>query len=129
MSKPKPVRSGITEAEWDILNALWDVGPATARQLAEHLNPTRKWAYSTVKTMLDRMVDKKLVNANQVGNVWEFRSAVEPLDARRSAWRRFVDAAFGGAQAPALEFIASEVLSPKERARLLNALRKELGDE
>lgn len=129
MAKPKPAHAGITEAEWDILNALWELGPTTARQVADHLRPSRGWAYSTVKTMLDRMVDKDLATAHQVGNVWEFRSALAPLEARRSAWRRFVNAAFGGAQAPALEFIASELISPKDRARLLEALRKEEADD
>ncbi len=129
MAKSKPAQSGITEAEWDVLNALWDLGPTTARQVADHLRPSCGWAYSTVKTMLDRMVDKNLVTAHQIGNVWEFRSAVAPRDARRNAWKRFVNAAFGGAQTPALEFIAGEVLSPKDRARLIELLRKEDRDE
>lgn len=129
MAKPKPSHGAITEAEWDVLNALWELGPTTARQVADHVRPSRGWAYSTVKTMLDRMVEKDLVTAHQIGNVWEFRSAMGPLEARRSAWRRFVNAAFGGAQTPALEFIASELISPKERARLLDLLRTEQIDE
>lgn len=131
MPKPraKPDDNSITQAEWDILKALWDLGPTTARQVADHLRPSRGWAYSTVKTMLDRMVDKDLVRARQVGNVWEFSSAVAMKDARRGAWRRFVDAAFGGAMSPALEFIAAEGLSRKDRERLLDILRQEKSDE
>ncbi len=129
MTRPKSKLDdgAITEAEWIILKALWELEPTTARQVADHLRPTRGWAYSTVKTMLDRMVDKGLVNARQVGNVWEFTSAVAAKDARRSAWRKFVHAAFGGAIAPALEFIAAEGISAKDRERLLGILRKETG--
>lgn len=129
MPKFKADDNAITEAEWDILKALWALGPTTARQVAEHLGPTRSWAYSTVKTMLDRMVDKSLVKARLVGNVWEFTSAVAATDARRGAWRKFVDAAFGGAMAPALEFIAAEGLSKKDRERLLDLLKKESGHD
>ena len=115
----------ITEAEWDVLKALWALGPATARGVAEHLADERGWAYSTVKTMLDRMADKKLVKARQIGNVWEYTPAVDQADARKGAWQRFVGAAFGGAVAPALAFIASEgALSKKEREQLLDLLRK-----
>lgn len=130
MSKPKskPDDSTISQGEWDILKALWVLGPTTARQVADHLRPSRGWAYSTVKTMLDRMVDKDLVVARQVGNVWEFTSAVAVKDARRGAWRRFVEAAFGGAMAPALEFIAAEGLSKKDRERLIDLLQKETDD-
>lgn len=131
MTKAKPHLddSSITQAEWDVLKALWELGPTTARQVADHLRPVRGWAYSTVKTMLDRMRDKQLVHARQVGNVWEFSSALAPADARRGAWRRFVEAAFGGAVAPALEFIAAEGLSRKDRERLLNLLKKGSADE
>jgi len=114
----------ISDAEWDLLEALWEAGPSTARAVGESLESTRGWAYSTVKTMLDRMVEKQLVAARQVGNVWEYAAKVEPEEARRSAWRRFVDAAFDGASASALHFVVSEArLTRKQREELLNLLK------
>lgn len=116
--------ASISDGEWDLLEALWSRGHGTARQVAESVHDSRGWAYSTVKTMLDRMVEKGLVRARQVGNVWEYTPAVEPREARRSAWMRFVSSAFGGAVAPALEFIASEArLSRNEREALLVMLK------
>jgi predicted transcriptional regulator len=125
---PDPVpATPITETEWDILEVLWREQAATARQVTEHLEPSRNWAYSTVKTMLDRMTEKGLVRSRQVGNVWEYTPAVEAAEARRSAWKRFVGAAFGGAIAPALEFIASEgggaPLTARQRENLLRLLQ------
>jgi len=118
----------INETEWDILEVLWEDRAATARQVAERLEGSRGWAYSTVKTMLDRMVEKRLVAARQVGNVWEYTPAVEPDAARRGAWKRFVSAAFGGAVAPALAFIAAEggqaPLTRKQREALLALLQE-----
>ncbi len=119
---PEP-ESPITDAEWRLLEALWILERATARQVADDLHDAHQWAYSTVKTMLDRMAAKGLVDARQVGNVWEFTAAVKPDDARRSAWKRFVGSAFGGAVAPALAFIASEArLTKKQREALLALL-------
>ncbi|MFO0873951.1 MAG: BlaI/MecI/CopY family transcriptional regulator [Phycisphaerales bacterium] len=113
----------ITDAEWRLLEALWTLERATAREVAEALHDSRRWAYSTVKTMLDRMAAKGLVESRQVGNVWEFTAAVRPGEARRSAWRRFVASAFGGAVSPALEFIASDArLTRKQREALLALL-------
>ncbi|MEK6703129.1 MAG: BlaI/MecI/CopY family transcriptional regulator [Planctomycetota bacterium] len=126
----KPAGSQITEGEWDILKALWDLGPTTARQAADHLRESRDWAYSTVKTMLDRMVAKGLVKARQVGNVWEYTPAVDLASARTGAWKRFVDAAFGGAVAPALAFIAGDIpLTKGQREQLLALLKERTNDK
>jgi len=91
----------------------------------------RGWAYSTVKTLLDRMVDKGLVGGRQIGNVWEYTASMPRNKAQRRAWRRFVDVAFGGALAPTLAFVAKESkLTKQERAELRSLLDQlEKGDE
>src|SRR3954453_7528238 len=116
---PQRTNPEILETEWDILDALWREERATARDVTRVLAEKRGWAYSTVKTMLDRMVDKGLVAARQVGNVWEYTPAVPRRKAQSWAWRRLVDVAFGGAVAPTLAFVAKEgKLSRQERAEL-----------
>jgi predicted transcriptional regulator len=121
MSKKKG--STIHETEWDLLDALWSVERATAREVSEVLAKKRGWAVSTTKTLLDRMVQKGLVNARQVGNVWEYTPAVRRVDARRSAWADFVSKAFGGSAAPALQFLAKDAkLSKKELEELREML-------
>ena len=108
-----------------MLEALWKAQRGTAREMAEALAKKRGWAVSTVKTLLDRMVAKGLVHARQVGNVWEYTPAVPREDARRSAWTEFVQKAFGGATAPALQFLATEAkVSKKEPAELRALLDK-----
>ncbi len=124
-------KATIHETEWDLLEVLWSKERATAREVTEALVEKRGWAVSTVKTLLDRMVQKELVAARQVGNVWEYTPAVKPVDARRSAWAELVGKAFGGAVAPALHFLARDAkLSKKDLAELRALLdRKEKGDE
>jgi predicted transcriptional regulator len=112
-------KSTIHDTEWDLLEVLWSKERATAREVAESLADKRGWAVSTVKTLLDRMVQKGLVAARQVGNVWEYTPAVKPIQARRSAWSELVDKAFGGSVAPALQFLARDAkLSKKDLAEL-----------
>jgi BlaI family penicillinase repressor len=111
--------TAINGTEWDLLDALWKAERATAREIADALAKKRGWAVSTTKTLLDRMVQKGLVSARQVGNVWEYTPAVKRVDARRSAWADFVEKAFGGSAAPALQFLAKDAkLSKKELAEL-----------
>ena len=116
----------INESEWDLLQVLWRDGVQTSRDVAEALADSRGWHRSTVKTLLDRMVAKGLVRVRSVGNVKEYAAVVEPGEAQRSAWRRFVDAAFGGSLSPALEFIAKDArLTPKQREALKALLEDE----
>jgi predicted transcriptional regulator len=119
------------DTEWDIMSALWDAGSATAREVTEALAARRGWKYSTVKTMLDRMVDKHMVEAERVGNVWSYSPAMPRVDAQRTAWQRFVDTVFDGSMKPALQFIATDAkLTKRQREQLLALLdedRRELG--
>jgi BlaI family penicillinase repressor len=123
-------RSSILDTEWDLLEVLWGRERATAREVADALQARRGWAYSTVKTMLDRMVDKGLLQARRVGNVWEYSPAVAQAVARRGAWQRFVDTAFGGAMAPALQFLATGAkLTRRQREQLVRLLGEEGSDD
>ena len=120
----------ISEGEWDLLEALWTRRRATARELADDLRDSRGWARTTVKTMLDRMTAKGLVSFRRVGNAQHYEPAVEAQEARRSAWRRFVEHAFGGAVAPALQFIASDArLTAKQKEAMRRLLNEEACDE
>jgi BlaI family transcriptional regulator, penicillinase repressor len=133
MAPRKPPAPEILETEWDILDVLWTAERATAREVTERLEVRRGWAYSTVKTLLDRMVDKQLVVSRQVGNVWEYTPGLPRQKAQRAAWRRLVDVAFGGAAASTLAFVARETkLNAADRAglrALLERLDSEEGDD
>ena len=123
-------RATIHETEWDILEVLWAKERATAREVGEALAEKRAWAVSTVKTLLDRMVQKELVSARQVGNVWEYTPAVRSVEARRSAWSELVEKAFGGVVGPALHFLAKDAKLSKKDLSALRALLdpKDKGD-
>ena len=47
----------LAKAEWSLMEALWARGRATATDLQNDLQDHQGWAYSTVKTMLDRLVE------------------------------------------------------------------------
>jgi BlaI family penicillinase repressor len=129
MSARRSPTPEILETEWDILDVLWTAERATAREVTERLAARRTWAYSTVKTLLNRMVDKQLVQARQVGDVWEYSPALPRQKAQRRAWRRLVDVAFGGVTASTLTFVAKEAkLTRKDRAEL-RALLDQLDDQ
>lgn len=66
----------LARSEWVLMEALWKRGRATAGALQADLQSTQDWAYSTVKTMLDRLVEKGYVKSRRVGNVYEYSPKV-----------------------------------------------------
>jgi len=79
-------RTDLTEAEWAIIKAVWDAEPCTAPDIREKLHRQTSWTYSTVRTLMDRMVVKGLLAAEKVRNLTIYRSAVT----REQAQRRIV---------------------------------------
>jgi len=116
----------LTEAEWQIMNALWQKHPATARDIMDRLDRPVNWAYTTIKTMLTRLVEKKAVGEVKQGNTSVYEPLVSQQKARLSAFRSLLDQAFDGAVGPLVHFLAEEEqLTAQERAELRELLETE----
>jgi predicted transcriptional regulator len=117
------VKSKLTEAEWQIMNTLWDHYPATARDVLERLPNEVDWAYTTLKTLLSRMVSKGLVSERKRGNTSIYEPDISRTKARWQAVSSVMDQAFEGAVEPMLHFLLAEnKLSQKERRELARML-------
>jgi BlaI family penicillinase repressor len=116
----------LTEAEWQIMNALWQKHPATARDVMDRLPAGVQWAYTTIKTMLTRLVEKQAVSEIKQGNTSVYDPLVSQQKARLSAFRSLLDHAFDGAMGPLVHFLAEEKqLSAKEKKELARILESE----
>ncbi len=120
----------LTEAEWQIMNALWQQHPATAREIMDRLPAGVDWAYTTIKTMLTRLVEKRAVSEVKQGNTSVYEPQVSQQKARRSAVRSLLDQAFDGALGPLVHFLAEEEqLTAREKKELRKILEGEAEDK
>ena len=116
----------LTQSEWHIMNALWKHHPATVREVMERLPTKKKWAYTTVKTMLTRLTAKEAVSERKIGNTCIYKPLVSLKKARQSAVWDLLNQAFDGAVEPLLHFLVAEKkLSTKQRRELKALLRQE----
>jgi BlaI family penicillinase repressor len=116
----------LTDAEWQIMNALWKRYPATAREISENLADETQWAYTTIKTLLARLAAKNAVSEQKRGNTSVYEPLVSLKKARRTALRTFLNQAFGGTVEPLLNFLAKErKLTDKQRQELARILQNE----
>lgn len=115
----------LSEAEWQIMNALWKRHPATARELIEQLPEERKWAYTTVKTMLTRLVNKDIISERKRGNTSVYEPLVSQQKARNTALRTVVEKVLGGTMEPLMHFLIDEKgLTENERSQLIRILEE-----
>jgi len=110
------------------MNVVWEKQTASARDVLEALEDDTDWAYTTVKTMLARLVEKGALKVRLRANTSLYEPLVTRKQARRSAVRALAERAFDGAFAPLLHFLVSEQkLSPRQREELLKLLKESGG--
>jgi BlaI family transcriptional regulator, penicillinase repressor len=95
MDKPAaaPAASTPTERELEILKILWDVGPASVRQVFDIMRARENIAQNTVQTFLRMMEDKGLVAHTLEGRSFIYR----PLYSKQKTVSRFLNRVFDGA--------------------------------
>jgi predicted transcriptional regulator len=109
----------LTEAEWTIIKAVWNNEPCTAPTIQENLKRKTRWSYSTVRTIMDRMVAKGLLVAEKAGKVTLFCSAVTRAQAQRGELLYALKHAFNGALTPMVQcLLNTKELTADELAEL-----------
>jgi len=115
----------LSNTEWQIMNALWKRNPATAREIIEQIPGEVEWAYTTVKTMLTRLVAKEAVSEHKRGNTSFYEPLIEREQAQRSAVTVFFNKVLDGAVEPIMHFLIEEKkISKKEREELMRMLQQ-----
>ena len=95
----------LTEAEWAIMKVVWAQQPCAAGTVQETLQETRDWAYSTVKTFMDRMVAKGQLRTQSIRNLQLFSANITESQAQRSEIFKTIKRAFDGALTPMMQFL------------------------
>jgi BlaI family penicillinase repressor len=122
---PKPLAQSLTESEWAIMQVVWDKAPCAAGTVQEALQASHGWAYSTVKTTMDRMCAKGILDTHSIRNLQLFTPAMGRDEARINEFQRFLKRAFDGAVAPMFQFLVEhQGLSDTELDNLRKLIRK-----
>jgi len=123
MKRTKP--SEVTEAEWAILKAVWDRQPCTAPDVTEALQKSKGWAYSTVHTLMDRMVDKGLLVSEKLRRMDIYRAAITRRQAQKGELLYALKHAFDNALTPMMQcLLDARALAPEELEELEAMLRQ-----
>lgn len=117
----------VTDAELEVMRALWEVPEATIRALADRIYPRGGASeYGTVQKLLERLEDKGYVRHRAEGrqNVYSARLGREDLVALRL--RDTADALCDGSLTPLLTHLVSGARLTKDELRELRRLVDDL---
>jgi predicted transcriptional regulator len=115
----------LNDSEWQIMQVVWEHAPVSARDVLERVEAETAWAYSTVKTLLARLVEKGALSARKRANTSLYQPLIERADARREAVKSLVDRVFDGAFGSLLQhLVADEKLSKRDREKLSRLLKE-----
>lgn len=128
--KNKEPLPDLTKTEFDLLRILWKSGRLNVREVHDQMIENYSWAYSTTKTMMDRMVKKGLLNRKQFHGVFLYN----PLISRPKGFARLIQ--FISDRVLELDhgavvslFSRSKALAPEEIEELSQILKEEKDKE
>jgi len=114
----------LTEAEWPIIKAVWRLEPCSAPQVQQALETKMGWAYSTVRTLMDRMVAKGLLRGEKTRNVTFYSSVITRKQAQRKELLYALKHAFNGGLTPMVQcLLESGNISDQELVDLESLIR------
>ena len=109
----------LTESEWSVIKAVWETEPCTAPVIQEKLFKPTGWHYSTVRTLMDRMVAKGVLKAKKAGKLTIYQSAVTRAQAQSGELLYALKHAFNGALTPMVQcLLENNDLGAAELAKL-----------
>ncbi|MCC6420213.1 MAG: BlaI/MecI/CopY family transcriptional regulator [Gemmataceae bacterium] len=110
----------VTTAELAVLQALWECGPSTIRQITERLYPEGRAAqYATVQKLLERLEEKQHVTRDRAAAVHVFAAATVRADLIGRRLQDVAEKLCGGSWTPLLtHLVQSQRLSAADRQGL-----------
>ena len=116
----------ISDAEWEVMKAVWEGGTLTAGDVVDRVAAEQKWKPRTIKTLLNRLVKKGAVTMEIDGRRYIYRAKVARDAVVKRETRSFLSRVFDGAAAPAIvHFLEQGRLTPDEIRRLRETLDRE----
>lgn len=121
----------ISEAEWEIMKIIWKKEPVTSEQIIEELAPRKEWSPKTVKSFLNRLVNKEAIGYTKAGRNYLYTPILTEEECIGSESQSFLNRVYDGAVEMLFShYLKKESLSDEEIENLQRILlEKKKGHE
>lgn len=129
MPRRKSPEQNLTPLELEIMNALWEIGPANVQAVQTHMKG-RELAYTTVQTMLNILHRKGKVKRRLRDRAFIYRAVLSRQKAVTQAVGDVLDRFFGGsADSLVLNLVETRHLTVEKLAQIQKLLEQPREDE
>ena len=101
-------RPALSKSEMEIARVLWEIGPATVREIHEAVSQYRDADFATVQTFLRRIESKGYASSELKGKTRVYSAAARPKTVIRETVDDLVDRLFGGNSMPLVRHLIEE---------------------
>lgn len=114
----------LSELELEVMEIVWDLGECTVRDVVEQINKQKQFAYTTIATVLSRLVDKGSVKKVGEGLEITYVPRLSKEDMGKTVAQSFVQKFFNSFGDVALASFAQSIdnLPKKKKEYLLELL-------
>ena len=88
------------------LKAIWSLGEGNVTDVKQFVSQSRALAYTTIMTVLDRLVRKGKLARRKVGRAYVYSLQASREEMRRAAVRELVNGFFDGSEQELMRFLA-----------------------
>ena len=118
-------QADLTQAEWNLMECLWEQSPRTGREAVEYLQKAVGWSRSTTLTMLRRMTEKGLIDCREEKGINVYAPLIRREDAVIRETKGFLDRVYHGSVSLMFSAITQkQELSKQEIDELYAILRQ-----
>ena len=114
----------VTEAEWKIMEVLWDHSPRTMTEITAILEPTTGWTRHTVITLLKRMLEKGSISMDDTERAKKYTPLITREEASTEETHKFLSHIFKGkASLLVNHLVDSDDLSEEDLQQILDVMK------
>lgn len=119
----------LTEAEWTVMECLWEKSPRTGREAVAWLDQKMGWTRSTVLTMLRRLEAKGAVAGDTEGELKTFRPLIAREDVAVRETENLLDRAYRGSLSLLVSSLTKKQSLPQNEIDELYAILREMEEK
>ena len=116
----------LTEAEWAVMECLWEKSPRTGRETVAWLDQKMGWTRSTTLTMLRRLEAKGAVAGDTEGELKTFRPLIAREEVAVHETESLLDRAYKGSLSLLVSSLTRKQSLPQKEIDELYAILKEM---
>ena len=116
----------LTEAEWTVMECLWEKSPRTGRETVVWLDQKMGWTRSTVLTMLRRLEAKGAVAGDTEGELKTFRPLIAREDVAVRETENLLERAYKGSLSLLVSSLTKKQSLPQNEIDELYAILREM---